>query len=81
MGQTAEAEQIFREGIPIAERVLGPNFVGTLAGKAHFAHVLMKRKLYDEAEDVLIKVIDKQNYVMAARGDGDHPDRIMLYGI
>jgi tetratricopeptide (TPR) repeat protein len=76
MGQTAEAEKIFREGIPIAEQVLGENYIGALAGKAHFAHVLMKRKLYDEAEEVLVKVVEKKKYDLSARKDGDHPDRI-----
>jgi tetratricopeptide (TPR) repeat protein len=77
MGETADAEKVFRKGIPIAERVLGENYIGTLAGKAHFASVLMKRKLYDEAEELLLKVVGKQKYTRAAREDGDHPDRIM----
>lgn len=75
-GNTDEAENLFREAIPIAERSLGENHFGTLAGKVHFAQVLVLQKRYDEAEEVFTKVIEKQRYVSAAREDGDHPDRI-----
>ena len=42
----------------------------------HFAQVLFLQKRYDEAEEVFTKVIERQQYVSAAREDGDHPDRI-----
>ncbi|RDL38843.1 Uncharacterized protein BP5553_03183 [Venustampulla echinocandica] len=76
MDQTAEAEELFRDAIPIAERSLGMNHFGTLSGKAHFARVLVRQKRYDEAEEIFIKVVEKQRYASAAREDGDHPDRI-----
>jgi len=75
-GNTEEAENMFREAIPIAERSLGENHFGTLAGKVQFAQVLVRQKRYDEAEEVFTKVIERQRYVSAAREDGDHPDRI-----
>ncbi|RDW71577.1 hypothetical protein BP6252_08140 [Coleophoma cylindrospora] len=77
MRRNDEAEALFRGAIPIAERSLGENHFGTLAGKTHFAQVLVKQERYDEAEEVFLKVIEKQRYASAARDDGDHPDRIL----
>lgn len=75
-GNSMEAERLFREAIPVAERTLGVNHFGTLAGKVYFAQVLVRQKRYEEAEEVLVKVVEKQRYASAARDDGDHPDRI-----
>ncbi|KAF8851073.1 TPR-like protein [Acephala macrosclerotiorum] len=77
MGQNIEAEALFRAAIPIAERTIGINHFGTLAGKVRFAQVLVKQERYDEAEEVFLKVVEKQRYASAARQDGDHPDRIL----
>lgn len=77
MGKTVEAEALFRNALPIAERSLGANHFGTLAGKVHFAQVLVRQKRYDDAEDIFVKVVEKQRYASAAREDGDHPDRIL----
>lgn len=52
MSQTAEAEELFRCTISIAERSLGENHFGTLVAKVHFAQVLVKGRIYDEAEEV-----------------------------
>ncbi|PVH78575.1 hypothetical protein DL98DRAFT_634265 [Cadophora sp. DSE1049] len=76
LGRHIEAEQLFLNAIPIAERSLGENHFGTLAGKTHFAVVLVRQKRYTEAEEVFEKVVEKQRYASAAREDGDHPDRI-----
>ncbi|KAF2096847.1 tetratricopeptide repeat domain-containing protein [Rhizodiscina lignyota] len=73
---TIEAERLFRRAIPIAERSLGENHFGTLAGKVHFANVLVRQKRYDEAEEIFTKVVERQRYKSAARENGDHPDRI-----
>ncbi|CZR65421.1 uncharacterized protein PAC_15321 [Phialocephala subalpina] len=77
MGQNVEAEALFRAALPIAERTIGVNHFGTLAGKVRFAQVLMKQGKFEEAEEVFVKVVEKQRYASAARTDGDHPDRIL----
>jgi len=76
LGRHIEAEQLFLNALPIAERSLGENHFGTLAGKTHFAVVLVRQKRYAEAEEIFKKVVEKQRYASAAREDGDHPDRI-----
>lgn len=76
LGQTIEAENLFRGAIPIAEKSLGENHIGTLGGKTHFAQVLVKQKRYAEAEEIFTKVIEKERYATAARNDGEYPDRI-----
>lgn len=71
-----EAEGMLRAAWPIAVRNLGENHFGTVAGKANLARILARQKKYSEAEDLLMGVIKRQNYVAAARADGEHPDRI-----
>lgn len=76
MGDTAKAEKLIRKILPIAERNLGENSFGTLMGRTHLAHVLIREERYDEAEDMLLDVIQRHRYSSAARDDGEHPDRI-----
>jgi tetratricopeptide (TPR) repeat protein len=77
LGNTTEAEEMMCAAIPIAERDLGEDHFGTLAGKVHYAQVLVRLKRYDEAEEIFTKVIERQRYASAARDDGEHPDRIL----
>ena len=63
--------------LPIAERNLGENHFGTLAGRVHFAQVLVRQGRYSEAEKIFTNVIQRQRYATAARDDGEHPDRIL----
>jgi len=64
-----------RAALPIAERNLGDNHFGTLAG--HLAQVLVRQGRYHEAEEIFINVVQPQHYKSAARDDGEHPDRIL----
>lgn len=76
MGDTAKAEKLMRKALPVAQRNLGENHFGTLMGKTHLAHVLVRQKRYDEAEELFLDVIQRHRYGSAARDDGEHPDRI-----
>jgi tetratricopeptide (TPR) repeat protein len=76
LGQTDEAEALICTALPIAERNLGVNHTGTLAGRVHLAQILVRQKRYSEAEDILTDVIRRHRYPVAARDDGGHPDRI-----
>lgn len=76
MGDTAKAEKLMRKVLPIAQRNLGENHFGTLMGETHLAHVLVRQKRYDEAEEIFLDVIQRHRYGSAARDDGEHPDRI-----
>lgn len=77
LGDMAEAEEMMGAAIPIAERDLGKDHFGTLAGKVHYVQVLVRLGRYDEAEDIFRKVIERQRYQSVARDDGEHPDRIL----
>lgn len=77
LGQNNEAEKLMRHALPIAQRNLGKDHFGTLAGEVYFAQVLARQQRFGEAEDMLVHVVERQRYVSAARDDGEHPDRIM----
>jgi hypothetical protein len=77
MGDHEGAERLMRKTLPIAERNLGENHLGTLMGKTYLAQVLSRQKRYNDAEDMLLDVIQRHRYGDAARDDGEHPDRIM----
>jgi hypothetical protein len=68
---------MIRAALPIAERNLGENHFGTLAGRAHLAQVLVRQGRYHEAEEIFIHVTQPQNYESASGDDGEHPDRIL----
>jgi tetratricopeptide (TPR) repeat protein len=76
LGYMDEAASLMRAALPIAERNLGENHFGTLAGKVHLARVVVRQKRYEEAEQIFLDVIQRQRYEAAAR-NGEHPDRIM----
>lgn len=76
MGDHVGAEKLFRKSFPIAQRNLGENHFGTLAGQTHFAQVLVRQERYDEAESMFLDVVQRHRYESAARDDGEHPDRI-----
>lgn len=77
LGKMTEAEKMMGAAILIAERDLGKNHFGTLAGKVHYAQVLVRLRRYDEAKSIFTRVIERQRYESAARDDGEHPDRIL----
>lgn len=52
LDQVDQAEELIRAALPIAQRNLGENHFGTLAGKVHLSQVLVRRKRYSEAEDI-----------------------------
>ncbi|KAL9601247.1 MAG: hypothetical protein Q9219_002652 [cf. Caloplaca sp. 3 TL-2023] len=76
LGDHVEAEKLIRTALPIAQRNLGENHYGTLAGTAHLGQVLVRQGRFDEAEAVFIDTIQRQRYESSARDDGEHPDRI-----
>ncbi|KAL2135287.1 hypothetical protein VTI74DRAFT_9167 [Chaetomium olivicolor] len=77
MGQHAEAAKIMAEAVVIAERNLGEDHFGVLAGKTHYAQVLVHLGRLEEAEKILHAVADKPQYRKASDEDGEHPDRII----
>ncbi|KAL2024434.1 hypothetical protein VTK56DRAFT_8245 [Thermocarpiscus australiensis] len=77
MGQHGEAARIMSDAVAIAERNLGEDHFGVLAGKTHYAQVLVHLGRFKEAEEILYAVADKPQYRKAADEDGEHPDRII----
>ena len=76
LGQTNEAEDLLRTALRIAGRNLGENHNGTIMGKIWLAQVLLAKKRYREAEEILTQVVQRQKYESSARDDGEHADRI-----
>lgn len=76
LGYSDEAEGIMRAALPIAERNLGENHFGPLAGKAQLAQILVSQRRYNEAESIFIDVIQRHRYQNGAQ-NGEHLDRIM----
>jgi tetratricopeptide (TPR) repeat protein len=77
MGNHEDAARIMRKAILIAERNLGKVHFGVLAGKTHYAQVLVHQKRYKEAEEILYAVSEKSQYPKVADKDGEHPDPIV----
>lgn len=73
-GDHSEAESLFRAGILVAERNLGPNHIGTLYGKTYLAYVLLCRKQYQEAETILLSVVKAQQDTRP-----NHPDQLAAF--
>jgi hypothetical protein len=77
MGQHGEAAKVMGEAVVVAERNLGEDHFCVLAGKTHYAQVLVHLGRFREAEEMLYAVVDKPQYQKAADEDGEHPDRII----
>ena len=74
-GKLAEAESDMRAGIKIATRDLGSGHIGTLFGKLHLGHNLLKQERIPEAIELLIEVADGYQRT-GSTNEGEHPDRI-----
>lgn len=77
MGRHDKAATMMREAISIAERNLGEDHSGVLAGKVHYAQVLVHQGRCDEAEKIFHTVVGKAQYRKASSEDGEHPDRMI----
>ncbi|KAK3180120.1 hypothetical protein K4F52_008521 [Lecanicillium sp. MT-2017a] len=75
MDQFDEAEQIFQEGIPVAQRNLGEHHLGTLTARTWHAHLYWRQGRYSEAATIWEDVIKKAHYEPSKRADGEHGDR------
>lgn len=71
-----DAKAIFRDGLQVCERNLGPNHIGTLMGRQHQADVLVREKSYADAEREYRDIAERQKSVPGARA-GTHRDRII----
>lgn len=71
-GDIEDALLIMRAGIPVAERNLGETHIGTLFGKLHLGRILLLGKRYQEAEKVLLEVVEAHDGPRAG-----HPDRLL----
>lgn len=74
-GKLAEAESDLRAGIRIATRDLGSGHIGTLFGKFHLGHNLLRQERIPEAIELLVEVADGYQRT-GSTNDGEHPDRI-----
>ena len=72
LGKHEEAEADFRAGVPIVEQNFGDDHLGTLYGKTYFSHVLISQSKFDEAEEILVGVIDSHQKVRP-----NHPDQFV----
>ena len=77
MGQHAEAARIMKDAVVIAERNLGECHLAVIAGKTHYAQVLVNLGEYEEAERIFHAAIDKPQYRKSTDEAGEHPDRIV----
>ncbi|KAJ5752058.1 Tetratricopeptide-like helical [Penicillium odoratum] len=76
MNNFKAAEELFREGLPAAERNLGENHLGTLAGRTWHGHLYWRQGRYSEAQAIWEDVMNKQRYENVKRADGEHSDRV-----
>ncbi|KAH7313318.1 tetratricopeptide repeat domain-containing protein [Stachybotrys elegans] len=75
VGESAEAEDLIRQGLPAADRTLGRDHIGTLFGRHTLASILSQRGRYAEAKELLEEVTESQKRMASHRGDY-HPDRL-----
>lgn len=75
LGKLAEAESLVRFGLPIADRNLGEDHIGTLFGRHILGSIFLQQKRYTEAEILLVDVSERQKNMSSRRGDY-HPDRL-----
>ena len=74
-GEINEALAIFLPGHAIARRNLGENHFGVLLGKMHYGRILTYAKRYEEAEEILLEVVESPNGPHKG-----HPDRLIALG-
>lgn len=78
MGQPEDAVRIMKQAVDIAERNLGENHYGVLAGKTHYAQVLVNLGHYEEAEEIFYTITGKPQYRQFTDDEGgEHPDRLI----
>ncbi|XWX00934.1 hypothetical protein V2A60_008957 [Cordyceps javanica] len=75
LNQFDDAEAIFLEGLPAAERNLGKSHLGTITGRIWLAHLYWRQGRYAEAGAIWEDVIEKRNFQQSKREDGEHGDR------
>lgn len=71
-GNCSEAEALFRAGLLVAERNLGPNHIGTLYGKTYLGYVLLCQRRCQEAETLLVSVVKAFQ-----ESRPNHPDQVV----
>ena len=74
-GKLADAESDIRAGVRIATRDLGSGHIGTLFGKLHLGHNLLKQERIPEAIELLVEVADGYQRT-GSTNECEHPDRI-----
>ena len=67
-----EAEQMIKTGLPIAERTIGIDHVGTLMGKTYLGQILILAEKLEEAESLLSTVVDTYHARDGQEMHGDH---------
>ena len=77
LGDVVEGEQLLRETVTVAERVLGKRHFGTLIGQTHLAQMIARQERYEEAEMMFLEIIHQPRNQAVALDDGEHPDRIL----
>ena len=75
-----EAKEMLEDGISVAKRNFGHDFIGTLFGRQHLANVFFLQKKYARAEEEFVDIMERQKRLPAAR-NGTHPDRIGTMGM
>lgn len=70
-GEIDDALAIFLPGHAIARRNLGETHFGVLFGKMHHSRILIYAKKYQEAEDLLLEIIESHQGLRQG-----HPDRL-----
>ena len=75
LGDLDEAESLILTGLPIAERNLGENHIGTLLGCHTLGSIRIRQQRYAEAEEILQDVSERHKFMLSHRGDF-HPDRL-----
>ncbi|KAF2477702.1 uncharacterized protein BDR25DRAFT_275038 [Lindgomyces ingoldianus] len=75
LGKLDEAEELMMAGLPIAERNLGEDHIGTLFGYHTLGSIRIEQRRYREAEEILVDVTERQKHMLSHRG-AHHPDRL-----
>lgn len=72
----SEAESLLRAGLLVAERNLGSTHIGTLYGKTYLGYVLLCQKRYQEAEILLVRVVQAFQ-----ESRPNHPDQVVTFSV